>query len=62
MELTVQNTFKNCIWGVPIVAQQVKNWHSVCEDGGSVPGLAQCVKDPVLPQAGLESGFAMAVL
>ena len=25
--------------------------HSVWEDKGSVPGLAQSVKDPVLPQA-----------
>ena len=36
---------------VPIVAQQVKNPTSILEDLCSVPGLAQWVKDPALPQA-----------
>ena len=34
--------------GVPIVAQQVKNPTSTHEDAGSIPGLTQGVKDPVL--------------
>ena len=34
--------------GVPIVAQQVKNLTSLCEDAGWIPGLAQWVEDPVL--------------
>ena len=37
--------------GVLNVAQQVKNSTSIYEDAGSMPGLAQCIKDPVLPQA-----------
>ena len=35
--------------GVPLVAQQVKNQHSVHEDMGLIPGPTQWVKDPTLP-------------
>ena len=37
--------------GFRVVAQRVKNPTSVHEDEGLIPGLAQCVKDLVLPQA-----------
>ena len=35
-------------WGVPAVAQRVKNLISIHEDVGSIPSLTQWVKDLVL--------------
>ena len=37
-----------CRVRVPLVAQGVKNPVSIHGDSGSIPGLAQCVKDPAL--------------
>ena len=38
------SVFKNLIYEVPIVAQQVKNLTSIHEDAGLIPGLTQWVK------------------
>ena len=35
--------------GVPVVARQLTNPTGIQEDVGSIPGLVQWVKDPVLP-------------
>ena len=40
--------YKKAFWGVPVVAQWVKNPTVIPEDGDLIPGLAQWTKDPAL--------------
>ena len=46
--LAAQNVHRKVGLGVPIVPQRLTNRTSNQEDEGSIPGLAQWVRDPVL--------------
>ena len=42
-------SLKDFGFSIPVVAQRVKNPTSIHGNAGSIPGLAQWVKDPVFP-------------
>ena len=47
----MEHVGQDCIIGLPIVAQLVKNPTSIHKDTNLIPGLAQGGKDPMLPRA-----------
>ena len=51
MTIEYYSVFQKKKIGVLVVTQWLRPQHSVHEDMDSIPGLAQGVKDPVLPQA-----------
>ena len=50
-----------CMRGVPIVAQEVKNSTRIHKDVGSIPGVSQQVKDVALPLAEVQVSDAALI-
>ena len=44
----MEDSVREAMWGVPVIAQRVEKPNSIHEDAGLTPGLAQWVRDLAL--------------